>query len=182
MCVCTSVSHHHRTGAAHTHTFSLCSLTHTHTHRYTAYPIHCLCALFSLCSLTHGIRNTHAIPRAPQVRRHAAEQLYLQLLALDTSSPHPTTASYSPTAAPASPPPPPPPLESVSDAACDLLLATAWDGDMEPAKAARDALAALVGVPVPKMKAPAASARAAAAPRDENASYQALLDDFARGY
>ncbi|KAG2446099.1 hypothetical protein HXX76_000699 [Chlamydomonas incerta] len=117
--------------------------------------------------------------RYPKVRRHAAEQLYMQLLAMDTASALDSAAAPATSSAAT---PPPPPLESVSDAACELLLATAWDGDMEAAKAARDALAALVGVAVPKMKAPAASAKAAAASRDENASYQALLDDFARGY
>ncbi len=113
----------------------------------------------------------------PQVRRHAAEQLYLQLLALDTSA-----AGADPAAGEAAGGGEGVALEAVSDAACELLLATAWDGDADAAKQGRDALSVLVGVPVPKMKAPAAGAAARAAPRDENASYQALLDDFARGY
>ncbi|GIL68790.1 hypothetical protein Vafri_22026 [Volvox africanus] len=110
------------------------------------------------------------ISKYPKVRRNAAEQLYLQLLALGTSDPAPATLGT--------------PLEQVAEAACDLLLSSPWDGELEAAKAARDELAALVGVTVPKMKAPAAATgrMAAAAVQDENASYQALLDDFARGY
>ncbi|GLI66672.1 hypothetical protein VaNZ11_010602, partial [Volvox africanus] len=110
------------------------------------------------------------ISKYPKVRRNAAEQLYLQLLALDTSNPAPTTSGT--------------PLEQVAEAACDLLLSSPWDGELDAAKAARDELAALVGVTVPKMKAPAVATgrMVAAAVQDENASYQALLDDFARGY
>ncbi|KXZ49841.1 hypothetical protein GPECTOR_19g292 [Gonium pectorale] len=117
--------------------------------------------------------------RYPKVRRHSAEQLYLQLLALDTSLEPPAATSTTKGSAA----PPPPPLESVAEAACDQLLLTGWDGDLDAAKAARDQLAGLLGVEVPRMKAPAAGAVGKqAATRDENASYQALLDDFARGY
>ncbi|GLC39358.1 hypothetical protein PLESTM_000887300 [Pleodorina starrii] len=135
--------------------------------------------------------------RYPKVRRNAAEQLYLQLLALDPSSSSAAAAAAAASAEPAAGAAAavpagasaaaaagaPPPLETVAEAACDVLLMTSWDGDLEAAKTARDELAALVGVSVPKMKAPAGAAgRQAAAARDENASYQALLDDFARGY
>ncbi|GFR52318.1 hypothetical protein Agub_g14856, partial [Astrephomene gubernaculifera] len=61
--------------------------------------------------------------RYPKVRRHTAEQLYLQLLALDSSTstlPPPTSISSSTQA------PPPPPLEQLAEEAADLLLATCW--------------------------------------------------------
>ncbi|KAG2492086.1 hypothetical protein HYH03_009582 [Edaphochlamys debaryana] len=123
--------------------------------------------------------------RFPKVRRHSAEQLYLQLLALDDTTPTTSSTSAAPSSTPTSAPAPP--LEAVAEAACDVLLGTCWDGDLDPAKAARDQLAALVGVTVPKMKAPAGAGPggpggAKGQVRDENASYQALLDDFARGY
>ncbi len=112
--------------------------------------------------------------RYPKVRRHAAEQLYVQLLAVEAQDGMDGDGAAGDALR----------LERNAEAVCDLLLVTAWDGDLEAAKAARDEIAALVGVAVPKMKAPAAGAggRGGAAGRDENASYQALLDDFARGY
>ncbi|EFJ45543.1 hypothetical protein VOLCADRAFT_94333 [Volvox carteri f. nagariensis] len=132
--------------------------------------------------------------RYPKVRRNTAEQLYLQLLALDSSSAVSTAGAATTTTTNGSDAESaagltaaassggPPSLEQVAEAACDLLLLTSWEGDLDAAKAARDELAALVGVTVPKMKAQAAAGRVAAVARDENASYQALLDDFARGY
>lgn len=113
--------------------------------------------------------------RYPKVRRHAAEQLYVQLLAVEAQDGTDGTDGADGDALR---------LERNAEAVCDMLLVTAWDGDLDAAKAARDEIAALVGVAVPKMKAPAAGTggHGGAAGRDENASYQALLDDFARGY
>lgn len=60
------------------------------------------------------------------------------------------------------------------------MLEATWDGDMDAVKEARAQLSQLLQVPIPAMKAPTAGA-AKKVVRDENASYQALLDDFARG-
>ncbi len=87
---------------------------------------------------------------------------------------------------PSPPPPPRPRPQAVSgeeaEAAQELLLGTPWDGDLDGARAARDALAAALHVPVPATRAaaPAGGAGGKKAVRDEYASYQALLDDFAR--
>lgn len=115
-----------------------------------------------------------------QVRRTAAEQLYLGLLALDSDAEE-AAAAASEAAEPGSSTCAAADLVVVSDGVCEVLLATVWDGDLEAAKAAREQVSLLLEVPMPKMKAPAAAA-AKAAPRDEFNSYQALLDDFARGY
>jgi hypothetical protein len=66
----------------------------------------------------------------------------------------------------------------------ELLLGTSWDGDLDEAKVARDALSGLLRVPVPVMKATSSaqgSRAGARGVRDENASYGALLSDFGRG-
>lgn len=132
-----------------------------HVHQYTVALVSC-CACILL-----------------QVRRCAAEQLYLGLLGLDPDSEQAAmTAAKAaghtdgPTAAD---------LGSVCEPVCELLLATAWDGDIDAAKKARDEIALLIEVQVPKMKVPSSAAPKAVA-RDEFNSYQALLDDFARGY
>jgi hypothetical protein len=67
------------------------------------------------------------------------------------------------------------------------LEGAVWDGSVDVAKAARDQVARAMGVAVAAAKKPPAGAALRAAPRpgagrDENASYQALLDDFARGF
>lgn len=69
--------------------------------------------------------------------------------------------------------------EAVLDAAADVLLCTTWDGDIDATKVARDELAKMLRVQLPKMRAAAAAGRAGAQ-RDENSSYQSLIDDFAR--
>lgn len=101
-----------------------------------------------------------------QVRRHAAEQLYLALLALEPSETGGPEGGVDAEAA---------------EAAQDVVLTTTWDGDLEAAKAARDALAGHLQVKVPAMKTMGAGAGAKKAAKDEYASYQSLLDDFARG-
>jgi hypothetical protein len=67
----------------------------------------------------------------------------------------------------------------VAEAVCEVLLETVWDGEVEAAKEVRETLSLLLEVPVPKMKAAASATKAVVA--DEFNSYQALLDDFARG-
>lgn len=61
-----------------------------------------------------------------QVRRHAAEQLYLALLALSPCETGGAEGGITPDAA---------------DAVQEVVLGTAWDGDMEGVKAARTTLA-----------------------------------------
>ncbi|KAF5833817.1 hypothetical protein DUNSADRAFT_9764 [Dunaliella salina] len=104
----------------------------------------------------------------PKVRRHAAEQLYLALLALE---PHETGG----------------PDEGISaeaaEAAQEVLVSTAWDEDIGVVKAARDGIAAHLQVPLPAMRAPAGSQARSKndGAKDEYASYASLLTDFARG-
>jgi tubulin-specific chaperone D len=72
------------------------------------------------------------------------------------------------------------------ESALDVLLTVPWDGPVDEARAGRDELAALLGIEVKTRRVAAGSAGGAkavvVAPRwDENASYQSLLDDAARG-
>ncbi|KAL6757954.1 armadillo-type protein [Haematococcus lacustris] len=106
------------------------------------------------------------VSKYPKVRRFAAEQLYLALLTLEPGE----------TGGPGTGIP-----EAAAESAQELVLETTWDGTMEEAKSARDSLAQLLQVPLPVMKAPAATGVIKQKVRDENESYQALLDDFARG-
>lgn len=140
------------------------------------------CANPCHCSAVQGLL-VLLVSRYPKVRRHTAEQLYLQMLAMEPeqlpgSSAHSGTAEQGGGAAPAAP-------VSAEDLeqAQELLLTTCWDGDLDAAKAARDSLAALLRVPLPAMKAAAPGAAGAGkAVRDENASYAALVMDFHRGF
>jgi hypothetical protein len=145
--------------------------------------------------------------RYPRVRRGAAEAAYVAVLGMRADVVAADgAAAQAPLPAPA----------ALDDAAALLLEGQAWDGaDLGEARAARDALAALLGVEAPKAvvtvvaeasaaatappdAAPSAAAAAAAALLlrsatattatkaagcrfDENASYQSLLDDAARG-
>ena len=126
------------------------------------------------------------VNRYPTVRRHTAEQLYLQLLSME---PDQLLGGLVAAAEPGMGAPEPPGCMSAEDLerVQELLLGTSWDGDLDAAKAARDVLAGLLRVPVPAMKAAAAGAGGAAvaaagrAVRDENASYGALLADVSRG-
>jgi hypothetical protein len=71
------------------------------------------------------------------------------------------------------------------DAATELLLASQWDGQVDVARDARDALASHLRVEVPVSKGVAAArgtaGRTANPANNEYESYQSLLDDFARG-
>ena len=126
------------------------------------------------------------VNRYPTVRRHTAEQLYLQLLSME---PEQLLGGAVATAEPGTGAPEPPGCVSAEDVerVQELLLGTSWDGDLDAVKATRDVLAGLLRVPVPAMKAAAAGAGGAAAAsagrvvRDENASYGALLADVSRG-
>ena len=95
-------------------------------------------------------------------RRHAAEQLYLQLLSMEPSQllgpvitsvgarsevamiPASSSSSSSSSSSVLGP--------EDFERCLELLLGTSWDGDLEEARAARDALSALVRVPVPLTK------------------------------
>ena len=126
-------------------------------------------------------------------RRHATEQLYLQLLSMEpgqllgpaiTSVGAKSEVAMTPAASSSV-------LGPEDFERClELLLGTSWDGDLEEARAARDALSALMRVPVPLTKAAgtgtaggavAAGGGRRTAVRDENASYGALLSDVSRG-
>jgi hypothetical protein len=157
------------------------------------------------------------VSRFPRVRRAAAEQLYLTLLAADGGELESDDAGDpgdsggfggggggGPAAAGAALAPeagPPgwalPGGEAGLEEALDLLLASPWDGPLDGAREARNALAALLRVEVRAAgrggggagggggAAAAAAAKkaaaAAAAARDDYLSYQSLLDDAARG-
>lgn len=122
-----------------------------------------------------------------QVRRHSAEQLYLQLLVAEVEEEGAgEEAGADGMGGDAG-------SEGVlrlaaeaHEQALDLLLSTPWDGPLEGARGARNALAALLGLEVRSRLVGAAGgvATGVAALRvraDENASYQSLLDDAARG-
>ena len=125
---------------------------------------------------------------AAHPRRHAAEQLYLQLLSMEPGqllgpviTPVGAKSEVAITTASSV-------LGPEDFERClELLLGTSWDGDLEEARAARDALSALVRVPVPLTKAAGTGTASGAiggrrtAVRDENASYGALLSDVSRG-
>jgi hypothetical protein len=106
----------------------------------------------------------------PKVRRHTSEQLYIQLLTIDTSQ---LCLSY--LAAP---------IEDVDlEKVQEILISTAWDGDLDAAegpRAARDTIAQLMKLAVPATKGPGAGSQAKKF-QDENASYGTLLQDFERG-
>lgn len=127
------------------------------------------------------------LPRPPrQVRRHVAEQLYLQLLVADTVPCDEADAAAGP--APAAGPGDVPAFDEAShEAALEVLLTTAWDGPLEGARAARNQLAGLLGLQVKTRLVTTGKGAAGGGVAgwrvadDENASYQALLNDAARG-
>lgn len=107
------------------------------------------------------VRNNLVCYLSLQVRWHAAEQLYVQLL----------VESESPDAAP--------------QEALQVLATCSWDGDVAAAKAARQRLYPLLGLHPPaaaagKKCAAGRPAAAAAAKGGEGASYQMLIDTAAR--
>ena len=98
-----------------------------------------------------------------QVRKQAAEQLYVQLLTVEDSEVYD---------------------EECLDAAFDILTEVAWDGALEHVQAARSRLLQIFKLDGPDFSTataklqqtrPADSKRA-----DENASYQALINDGSR--
>lgn len=102
------------------------------------------------------------------MRRHAAEHLYIELLA--------------------SPEPPPGSANSISDT-LHVLAGCSWDGDIGAAKAARQQLYPLLGVSPPPAAARPKSAgrqraaggqRRADASGQQSSSYQQLIDVAAR--
>ena len=89
----------------------------------------CCCCLLVPPSPPPPHTHTHTHARActcTQVRHHAAEQLYLALLALE---PHETGGPEGGVSGDA------------AEAAQELVLSTHWDGDLDVAKATRDELA-----------------------------------------
>ncbi len=114
----------------------------------------------------------------PRVRRCAAELLYTWAEFIPPSAAAPAAGGAAQAAAEAG---------NWAERAQEALEGGVWDGSADAAKAARDQLAQVMGVEVAAAKKPPAGARlkaAAARPgaRDENASYQSLIDDFARGF
>lgn len=98
-----------------------------------------------------------------QVRKQAAEQLYVQLMTLED------TAVYG---------------EECLDAAFDILTEVAWDGPMEHVKAARSQLLQVFQLGAPESSKATAELQHSTPVRgkraDENASYQALINDGSR--
>lgn len=98
-----------------------------------------------------------------QVRKQAAEQLYVQLMTVED------TGVYD---------------EECLDAAFDILTEVAWDGSLEHVKAARSQLLQIFKLDAPDSSTAAAKleqSRPIGSKRaDENASYQALINDGSR--
>jgi hypothetical protein len=119
-----------------------------------------------------------------QVRRAMAEQLYLQMLAVqseadaegsNSGSQRQSVCSFTS-------------LQQLSaedlEAACDVLLISAWDGPLEQVRDSREELAVALHVEI-KTRRVAKVLSDAGAPGVqkplEQESYQSLLDDAARG-
>ena len=73
------------------------------------------------------------------------------------------------------------PSAEALEEAMELLTSTPWDGDVEALRPAREQLAGLLRVTLPEAVAGRVRAAPKAVRRDENESYQSLLDDAARG-
>jgi hypothetical protein len=113
-----------------------------------------------------------------QVRRHMAEQLYLQMLAVqaeaDAASPEQQQSVFGDV-----------PADDL-EAALDVLLISPWDGPLDQARAGREELAGHLHIEIKTRRvAKASEGKGAAAELAPNAaeheSYQSLLDDAARG-
>jgi hypothetical protein len=113
------------------------------------------------------------VNKYPRVRRCAAELLYTWAEFIQPSAA--AAAAAEGVAA-----------GSWAGRAQEALEGAVWDGSVDVAKAARDQVAQVMGVEVAAAKKPPAGAKLKAATRpgvrDENASYQSLIDDFARGF
>ena len=98
-----------------------------------------------------------------QVRKQAAEQLYVQLMTIED------TGVYD---------------EECLDAAFDILTEVAWDGSLEHVKPARSQLLQIFKLDAPDTSTAAAELqqlRPVGSKRaDENSSYQALINDGSR--
>lgn len=102
----------------------------------------------------------------PKLRRHTAERLFFAGVAVQA-----TTEESSCWKA------------GTAKVMCDILASAAWDADdIEIAKEARGRVVHLLALEPPKTKTVRGGARKAKSnAHDENASYQALVDDVARG-
>lgn len=98
-----------------------------------------------------------------QVRKQAAEQLYVQLMTVED------TGVYD---------------EACLDAAFDILTEVAWDGPIENVKAARSQLLHIFQLSAPESNKATAELQhlkpVSGKRADENASYQALINDGSR--
>lgn len=123
------------------------------------------------------------VNRYPKVRRAMAEQLYLQMIAVQPEADtHPDSSSDSSSTFTSLQQLPGDDLE----AALDVLMASAWDGPLEQVRACREELAAAVHVEIKTRRVakvlPAAGATPTGPGRGgDQESYQSLLDDAARG-
>ncbi|KAF6263485.1 armadillo-type protein [Scenedesmus sp. NREL 46B-D3] len=121
------------------------------------------------------------VNRVPKVRRHMAEQLYLQMLAVqaEADAEHPREQQQQQSVFEAVP------AEDL-EAALDVLLISPWDGPIDQARAGREELAGHLQIDIRTRRVTKASegkdAAAMLAPNTaEHESYQSLLDDAARG-
>lgn len=98
-----------------------------------------------------------------QVRKQAAEQLYVQLMTIEDMGLYDADCL---------------------DAAYDVLTEIAWDGPLEHVKAARSRLLQIFKLETPDCSTDAAelqqSRQVGSKRADENASYQALINDGSR--
>ncbi|WIA16609.1 hypothetical protein OEZ85_013276 [Tetradesmus obliquus] len=124
------------------------------------------------------------VNRFPKVRRHMAEQLYLQMLAVQAEADDEEASEQQQqqqqqsifVAVPA----------DDLEAALDVLLISPWDGPLDQARAGREELAGHLHIDIKTRRvAKASEGKGAAAELARNAaaheSYQSLLDDAARG-
>lgn len=103
------------------------------------------------------------VNRYPKVRKQAAEQLYVQLMTIEDMGLYDADCL---------------------DAAYDVLTEIAWDGPLEHVKAARSRLLQIFKLETPDCSTDAAelqqSRQVGSKRADENASYQALINDGSR--
>ncbi len=113
--------------------------------------------------MSRYVYKTHISGAFWQVRKQAAEQLYVQLMTVED------TGVYD---------------EECLDAAFDILTEVAWDGPIEHVKAARSQLLQIFQLGAPessKATAELQQLKPVSSKRgDENASYQALINDGSR--
>lgn len=124
------------------------------------------------------------LPLLLQVRRYMAEQLYIQMLAVQAELPEDGADSSGEEGRGARSIFPTVSAEDM-ESALDVLLISAWDGPLEQVRAAREELAGHLHIEIKTRRVVRASEGSAAmAPKAstaEHESYQSLLDDAARG-